>query len=342
MKQKFMIMLALVALALTVVMSRSGQRASAQEGGLIGKGRVAQEVDKGSASQINAEDKTPFILNGREWSSKKAFIESGARCATKHVDEMEAAEVDAAVARFQAEQRSNGQQERLGGSVLVSVFFHVINKGTGIANGDIPQSQIDAQISVLNNAYSGATGGYNTPYRFVLAGVTRTTNATWFNLSDGSTAETQMKSALRVGGPNTLNIYSANLSGGLLGWATFPQSVATKLKQDGVVCLFSSLPGGTAAPYNLGDTATHEVGHWLGLYHTFQGGCNGSGDYVSDTASERSPAYGCPTGRDSCRNGAGVDPITNFMDYTDDPCMFKFTAGQSARADSLTLQYRAL
>jgi len=329
MKQKLMIMLALVALALTVVLTRSSQQVSAQEG--RGKGNTS----------VSLEEEVPFVLNGREWRSKKAFIESGARCSTKPVDEMEAVAVDQALARFQAGQRG-GETDRAAGSVTVSVYYHVINRGSGISNGDVPQSQIDAQISVLNNAFSGATGGFNTPFRFVLAGVTRTTNSTWFNLADGSTAETQMKSALRVGGANVLNIYSANLSGGLLGWATFPWWYAGNPTDDGVVILYSSVPGGTAAPFNQGDTATHEVGHWLGMYHTFQGGCSGSGDSVSDTPAERSPAYGCPTGRDSCKSSAGVDPITNFMDYSDDYCMFKFTAGQSARADSLTLQYRGL
>jgi len=230
----------------------------------------------------------------------------------------------------------------LAGVITIPVWFHVINKGTGIANGDIPQSQIDAQIDVLNKSYAGFYGGVATNFQFALAGVDRTTNATWYTAANGSTTEKTIKSTLRKGGPGTLNMYSWNLGGGLLGWATFPSSYASNPSYDGVVILYSSVPGGTAAPYNLGDTATHEVGHWLGLYHTFQGGCTKNNDYVTDTPAERTAAYACPVGQDSCtgKSYPGVDPIRNFMDYTDDAFMNQFSTDQSSRMQGQWMQYR--
>lgn len=214
---------------------------------------------------------------------------------------------------------------------VINVYFHVISNGS---SGNISDQMINSQMSVLNNAFAP------TGWAFNLVSTSRTSNATWYNNCASSTYETQMKNALRQGSADDLNIYSCNPGGGLLGWATFPSSYASKPKMDGVVVLHSSLPGGSAAPYNQGDTGTHEVGHWMGLYHTFQGGCNGSGDTVGDTPAEKSPAYGCPSGRDSCRNKPGLDPITNFMDYTDDSCMFTFSSGQDARMDSQFTTYR--
>jgi len=227
-------------------------------------------------------------------------------------------------------------------TVTVQVWFHVIQNTSGA--GNVTSGQIADQITVLNDSYSGLTGGSDTKFRFVLAGTTRTTNNTWFGAGYGSSAETQMKSALRQGNAATLNFYTNQPSTGELGWATFPSSYSSQPLKDGVVCDWRTVPGGSFSPYNEGDTGTHEVGHWVGLYHTFQGGCSKNGDYVSDTPAERSAAFGCPNGRNTCTGSKypGDDPIENFMDYTDDFCMYKFTAGQASRAASLSATYRGL
>jgi hypothetical protein len=245
-------------------------------------------------------------------------------CATRDlsVGEMAADEAFTAV---------RGEIAQITPSRNIPVYVHVIHNSSG--GGGAPTSaQITAQINVLNAAFAG------TSFSFTHVSTDHSNNNSWYTTTGGS-SESQMKNALRKGGSNALNIYFNNMGGGLLGWATFPSSYASQPKMDGVVVLYSSVPGGTAAPYNLGDTATHEVGHWLGLYHTFQGGCSANGDRVSDTPAERSAAFGCPVGRNTC-NGAGLDPIENFMDYTDDSCMDRFSAGQTSRMSSQWNSYR--
>jgi len=296
--------------------------------------------NKANIGETDAGVGAPFRFNGKVWQSQKAFIDDGNRCSTRYVSQYERDLFDVEHGRFLQSRAASGRPVllRTVGSVVVPVAFHVINNGPGIANGDVPDADIDAQINVLNAAYA------NTPFQFALAtSTTHTTNANWYTMAPGSAEEAEAKAALRTGGPDRLNLYTANPGGNLLGWATFPQDYKRSPSNDGVVVLFSSLPGGSAAPYNLGDTATHEIGHWLGLYHTFQGGCSGKGDSIDDTPAERSAAFGCPTGRDSCtkgKAGVGLDPITNFMDYTDDACMFEFTTLQAGRMDTLHAQYR--
>ncbi|MBK7977697.1 MAG: zinc metalloprotease [Deltaproteobacteria bacterium] len=272
-----------------------------------------------------ATEDRPFRLGDQEYVSQEAFGRLR-RCATPEVDPDTAAGIDAFVRDELARHPAPEVFSR-----VVNVYVHVIHDGT---RGKLTDAQVSSQLAVLNTAYAGAG------LTFKLAATDRTKNATWFTMAPGTTAEAQAKSALRRGGKGDLNLYTANPSGGLLGWATFPWDYASQPSSDGVVVLYTSLPGGSAVPYDEGDTATHEVGHWAGLYHTFQGGCTSPGDSVSDTNYESSPAYGCPTGRDSCTTKSGKDPITNFMDYSDDSCMNRFSSGQVTRLQNMLTTYR--
>jgi Pregnancy-associated plasma protein-A len=231
-------------------------------------------------------------------------------------------------------------------AVTIPVWVHVINKGSGFANGDLPEEMIRHQIRVLDDSYSGRTGGAGSGFDFQLVGITRTTNRTWFEkMALDFEVEVAVKTALKRGGPDTLNIYTVD-GGPYLGFAYYPDVVLSPefAILDGVVLDWRSLPGGTFEIYSEGDTAPHEVGHWLALYHTFENKCSAKGDFVADTPAEFSPAFFCPVGRDSCAGASrpGLDPIFNFMDYTQDSCMFMFTPGQVTRMQAAWTAFRAV
>ncbi|MFN6962133.1 MAG: zinc metalloprotease [Pyrinomonadaceae bacterium] len=287
-----------------------------------------------AAESVSAEQSLENVVVAGP-SQTGAASESRRHCGTRH----DPAEIAAAESDFSsrlADPKNRSAIDSVTGGV-VNVYFHVINQGANQRNGDLSDRTIQAQMRVLNDAF--AAGGW----AFNLVSVDRTTNAEWYNGCHLSSVEKAMKTALHRGGATDLNIYTCNLGDDLLGYATFPNWYAGKPLLDGVVIHTESVPGGAFKNYSEGDTATHEVGHWMGLYHTFQGGCNGQADFVDDTPAEASPAFGCPAGRDSCAGSRypGLDPIENFMDYTYDSCMFQFTSGQHRRMDDQFALYRA-
>lgn len=208
---------------------------------------------------------------------------------------------------------------------------------------NISATQIQSQIDVLNADYAGTNADItkvpttfsgvkagNCNIRFVLSNVVRksTTKTSW------STNDAMKKSS--TGGidatspTTTLNIWVCTLGNGILGYAQFPGGTAAT---DGVVILNTAFgnTGTAAAPFNKGRTATHEVGHWLNLRHIWGDATCGS-DLVSDTPLHNTANYGCPAaGHKSTCTGTPIEMWMNYMDYTDDACMYMFSAGQKAR-----------
>lgn len=238
------------------------------------------------------------------------------------------------------------------GSVMIPVYFHVIRIAPGsLTNGDIPETSLDSLITIFNANFGGAPGGVDTPFRFYKAAVERTTNSDWFfHMASNPTLERQVKTALRVGGPRALNIYSViTPDPGAIAWAAYPWRYAADRIDDGIVADYQIFPGGNHLPYNMGRSITHEVGHWLGLYHTFEpndknhtGDCSDvPGDRISDTPVEGMPSSTCNNTVDSCPGG-GVDSIHNYMNYTDDSCKSEFTPMQRERMEDAWITWRKI
>jgi len=243
--------------------------------------------------------------------------------------------------------------------LVIQVVFHVIKRADGV--GDISPALLQSQIDVLNEDFNAimntpGSAGSNTKLKFVLArytpagaptvGYEVVTSDVYFDDPGSGGAANAMKTALNWDPTRYLNIYT-NDANGLLGYATFPQQSAGT-SRDGVVVLWNSVGRNSpiGPPYNLGRTTTHEVGHYLGLFHTFQSGCGQtaapytSGDLIGDTNRESQANFGCTPAASSC--GGGMNPIENYMDYSDDGCMTKFTVEQSNRVRCAIVNYRAI
>ncbi len=225
-------------------------------------------------------------------------------------------------------------------AVSVPVVWHVVTDG---ADGAVTDRQVRDAVRVLNGAFSGSAGGATSGFTFWLVGITRTDDAVWY-ASQSAGAEHEMKRALKQGGDNTLNVYSTS-GGAYLGYAYLPEITDTaQAYLDGILIDWRTMPN-VSDVYgdgyaNEGDTLVHEAGHWLNLEHTFFGQCNKSGDFVDDTPPQKFASSGCPEGNDTCP-APGLDPVHNYMDYSDDSCINQFTAGQVQRMRDAWLLWRA-
>ncbi len=216
-----------------------------------------------------------------------------------------------------------------GGTIRLAL--HVLTCG---GYGDVSDAAVAEQIAELNRTFGPAE------LRFELASIERVDNCAWHGMTPESAVEHDAKQSLAVDPHHELNVYVVEPGLTLLGWSYLPMSAGPSDVLDGVVVHFRTLPGGRFQPFDLGRTMVHEVGHYLGLYHTFQNGCDGAGDEVDDTPAEETPATGCPEGRNTCPS-PGDDPIHNYMDYSDDACTWEFTPGQIERMREIIAAYRS-
>jgi hypothetical protein len=279
-------------------------------------------------------------------------LEEVNRCGTPEATELDIATQQLVVEKFLS------SSERVDAEIVVPVCFYVISDTQG--NNSLSDSALQGQLDALNRAYGSSsccntsltwcapgTCSINTGISFAMAKinangalvpgatlssvsasdacVTRVVNNAWAYLDAGD--EMAMKTALKKGDEKTLDIYFTDLR--LLGFTSYPWAITPGSIRDGVVVQASTVPGGSNKRYNEGDTLAHEVGHWMGLSHTFAGSCDIS-DGIEDTPPQANAYSGCsPAMRPDTCPGGGPDPIFNFMDYSLDACMYEFTKGQA-------------
>jgi len=304
----------------------------------------------GFAMPADADDEG-YLVDGIIFDSRADYLNSeyfkimGRRCGTPSREELPyMPPVDGAPADCSLASTTIDPAYNPGDIFEIPVVVHVIYTTAGV--GNISDFQVESQIDILNEDFMALAGtpganGTMTGIQFRLEAINRVENNTYFNCSYPCNA---MKIALRWDTNLYLNVYT-NSGDGYLGWATLPQTSAGS-SVDGVVCAWNAFGRNSPyPPYNQGRTATHEIGHWVGLFHTFQDGCGvttspgcySSADTLCDTSPDQEPHYYCTPGV-NC--GSFPIPIENYMEYTNDTCMEEFTPEQMNRMRCSLINYR--
>jgi hypothetical protein len=296
-----------------------------------------EEQEDGSILTADAKG-TYYFANWSAYVQSPFFQEHGLHCGTDRLAHPLAfgapSDCNASNTNPAAEYDPQG-----GADYVIPVVFHILRRTNGV--GEVSDALIQSQMNVLNEdfgAFGNGAPGTNTRIQFTLAGVTRSNNNNWYN--DGGT----YYNSLAWDTTQYLNIYT-NTAGGNLGYAYVPSGGGVVGNTwDRVVLYWPAVgrPAPYGAPYHLGRSATHEVGHYLGLYHTFDGGCTSpsgcytNGDLICDTNPESSPNIS-PCSRTTC---GSPDPTANYMDYSDDVCMNNFTSDQAHRMRCTLANFR--
>ncbi|TLS26750.1 hypothetical protein PpBr36_04281 [Pyricularia pennisetigena] len=241
--------------------------------------------------------------------------------------------------------------------IIIKTYVHIIARDKTVSGGWVTQEALDAQMRLLNTTYAGTGFQFN----WIREETTRTVNVSWTQFPSDwnsyfpevSRWELNWKRQLRKGGDDirVLNLYfNVGLPAAGVAVLIDQQGELDSFRVfDGAIIDPSTMPGGPDPLINEGKTVTHEVGHWVGLYHTFQGGCADQ-DLVQDTPPARAPPGGfsfCDRVYNTCSDTLGPngtdapDPNDNYMSYSTDPCMTKFTPGQIARMHQIWETYRA-
>lgn len=339
------------AAALGALLFVAGSAGSAGSAGAELSSEVASGAEAGQSS-------SGIVMDGATYDSWKTYFQSdyfrenGKRCGKPPTSPERARAVDPSDCTYSLTNPTSDYDTV--DRYEVQVVVHIIEHTNG--DGQLSDADVISQLEVLNEdfqALSGTPGapGYDTGINFVLAtqdpqggpttGITRSVNNTWY-ADGGSYWNTLAWDTNRY-----MNIYTNNADGNLGYVPDLPQGGIAGSNSDRVVILWSAFGRDSVGgpPYDQGRTLTHEVGHYLGLEHTFNGGCGTSsspgcystGDLICDTNAESTDTSGCPGNKSSC---GSPDPTDNYMDYSNDTCMFMFTNEQSHRMRCSMLNYR--